>query len=53
MTTNNLSPEEYNPYYGTYIAKAANLNLKEGLKSNQAIIEAFLNTIHKKKNEYL
>ena len=52
MTTSNLSPKEYNPYYETYIAKAANLNLKEGLKSNQAITEAFLNTIPKDKLEY-
>lgn len=52
MTTSNLSPEEYNPYYGTYIAKAANLNLKEGLKSNHAITEAFLNAIPKDKLEY-
>jgi len=52
MTTSNLSPEEYNPYYGTYIAKAANLNLKEGLKSNYSITEAFLNAIPKDKLEY-
>lgn len=52
MTKNNLTKEEYNPYYETYISKAGSLPINEGFKANADIIVEFLTAIPKEKLEF-
>ncbi|KAA1245050.1 DinB family protein [Aquimarina sp. RZ0] len=44
--------EEYNEYYGIYIAKAANADVLEGLKSGKKEFVDFVNTIPEEKLTY-
>lgn len=52
MTAKDLRPNEYNPYYQTYIIKTKDFNLKEGLQSNFETVQLFLKSIPKDKLEY-
>lgn len=52
MTNIDLSPSEYNPYFGTYIKKTNNLTLREGLKSSAEETLSFLISLPKDKLEY-
>lgn len=52
MTKDDLSKNEYNPYYGTYIEKAGSMSLHKGLKDNGDATIAFLESIPEEKLEY-
>ena len=52
MTKNDLSPSEFNTYYGTYIKKTGNLTLRNGLKSSGDKTMLFLKSIPKDKLEF-
>ncbi|MEZ4793626.1 MAG: DinB family protein [Gelidibacter sp.] len=52
MTSKDLRPTEYNPYYKTYLNQTKNLDLKTGLPSNHEQVLAFLKAIPKEKQEY-
>lgn len=52
MTTKNLQSDEYNPFYQTYIDRADQLTLKEGLKHNSENVIAFFEHIPENKHEY-
>lgn len=52
MTAKDLRPDEYNPYYQTYISKTKHFNLKDGLQTNFVKVQLFLNSIPQDKLEY-
>lgn len=52
MTANDISINEYNPFYQTYINKAQNVDLKRGLRQSFESVIEFLNTIPEDKLEY-
>ncbi|RIA09804.1 DinB family protein [Flavobacteriaceae bacterium MAR_2010_72] len=52
MTKDNLKPDEFNPYYGTYINATAGLDLKNGLKVSGEHTINFLRTVPSEKLEY-
>lgn len=52
MTAKELRPNEYNPYYQTYINKVGDLELLEGLDSNLEIVLTFFRTIPDDKLEF-
>lgn len=52
MTKDNINPNEYNLYYGTYIKKTAGLSLKNHLKSTGEKTISFLKSIPIDKLEY-
>ena len=52
MTKNDLTPGEFNPYYGTYIMKTGEVTLKQGLKQSGDKTIAFLQSIPKDKLEF-
>lgn len=52
MTKNDLSKDEYNPYYQTYIEKAGDVTLREGLQNNGDATIAFLEAIPEDRLEY-
>ncbi len=52
MTKDDLSNNEFNPYYQTYIQKAGSLTINEGLKENGDTTIAFLESIPEDKLEY-
>lgn len=52
MTANNVSINEYNPFYQTYINKAQNVDLKRGLRQSFETVIEFLNTMPEDKLEY-
>uniref|UniRef100_UPI00404A2B8D DinB family protein n=1 Tax=Gelidibacter sp. TaxID=2018083 RepID=UPI00404A2B8D len=52
MTANDVSINEYNPFYQTYINKAQNVDLKRGLRQSFETVIEFLNTIPEDKLEY-
>lgn len=52
MTVSELSSNEYNPYYKSYIDKVGDLNLIEGLKSSLKKTEHFFDSIPDDKLEY-
>jgi len=52
MTKDDLSKTEYNPYYQTYIEKAGEATINEGLKENGDLTIAFLESIAEDKLEY-
>lgn len=52
MTAKDISLNEYNPFYQTYINKAQNVDLKNGLRQNFESVIEFLNAIPEDKLEY-
>ncbi len=52
MTAKDLTIDEYNPFYQTYINKAQNVELKQGLRESFAYVFEFLNTIPEHKLEF-
>jgi len=52
MTKEDLSVDEYNPYYLQYIKKAGDATISSGLKDNGDVIIAFLESISEEKLEY-
>ncbi|WP_431134314.1 DinB family protein [Psychroserpens mesophilus] len=52
MTKYQLNTNEYNPYFQTYIDKAGDLNVIEGLKQNGLTVMAFLEAIPEEKYDY-
>nr|WP_321247578.1 DinB family protein [uncultured Psychroserpens sp.] len=52
MTKEDLSVDEYNPYYLQYIEKAGNVSISEGLKDNGDVTIAFLESISEEKLEF-
>lgn len=52
MTAKDISINEYNPFYQTYINKSQNVDLKQGLRENFESVYKFLNAIPKDKLEY-
>jgi len=52
MTKDDLSVDEYNPYYQQYIKKAGDVTISEGLKDNGDVTIAFLESISEEKLEY-
>jgi len=52
MTKDDLSTNEFNPYYGTYIGKTEGLNLKNGIKISSDRTISFLKSIPTEKLEY-
>lgn len=52
MTAKDLTVGEYNPYYQTYIDKANDLAIPEGLSANSKDVIAFFESIPKDKLEY-
>ena len=52
MTKDDLSVDEYNPYYQQYIKKAGDVTISEGLKGNGDVTIAFLESISEEKLEY-
>ena len=52
MTKEDLSNDEYNPYYQSYIKKAGSYSLQEGLQDNGDATIAFLESIPEDKLEY-
>lgn len=52
MIIKQLNPNEYNPYYKTYIAKSTQLNCVEGLKQNLDTVVAFYSNIPKEKHDF-
>lgn len=45
MTTTDLSPTEYHPYFSAYIDKAANLEMLDGLTIGKTEIVSFFKTL--------
>ncbi|MBR9913711.1 MAG: DinB family protein [Algicola sp.] len=52
MTKNDLSKDEYHPYYQGYIEKSGDAKLNDGLRSNMKFIINFLEAIPEEKQEY-
>lgn len=52
MTAKDLTIHEYNPFYQTYINKAQNVELKQGLRESFAYVFEFLNAIPEHKLEF-
>lgn len=52
MTVKELSSDEYNPFYQTYIGKSTDLPLKLGLPVNFEKVLYFLNSIPLERHEY-
>lgn len=52
MTKDDLTKDEYNPYYQTYIEKAGAVRMHKGLKNNGDATIAFLESIPEDKLEY-
>jgi hypothetical protein len=52
MTKDDLSVDEYNPYYEQYIKKAGDVSISEGLKDNGDVTIAFLESISEEKLEF-
>src|SRR5690606_25081708 len=52
MTAKDLSINEYNPFYQTYVNKAQNVDLKQGLRENFESVIEFLKAIPEDKLEY-
>ncbi len=52
MTVKELSKDEYNPFYQTYINKTTDFTLKLGLPANFEKVLYFLNCIPQEKHEY-
>ena len=53
MKSQLLNPEEYNPYYKSYIDLATNENIVESLKQNLDLVVAFYSNIPKDKLDYV
>lgn len=52
MTVKDLNPNEYNPYYQTYIDNSIHLELISGLQKNHEMVLMFLRSIPENKYEY-
>ncbi|WP_353777547.1 DinB family protein [Winogradskyella sp. 3972H.M.0a.05] len=52
MTIQDLSAEEFHPYYKSYIDKAEGLSLIDGLKQSGSLTTAFLRSIPSDKADY-
>ena len=52
MTKDDLSSNEFNPYYGTYIGKTEGFDLKDGIKKSGEHTISFLKSIANDKLEY-
>jgi len=52
MTTTDLSPTEYLPYFSTYITKAANVEMIEGLALGQTTMVSFFKELSNTVLEY-
>ncbi|WP_047546395.1 DinB family protein [Psychroserpens sp. Hel_I_66] len=52
MTKEDLSINEYNPYYQQYIQKAGDASISKGLKENGDVTIAFLESIPEDKLDY-
>lgn len=52
MISNQLKTEEYNSYYRTYIDKAVNVDIVDGLKQNLESVVEFYLSIPQNKHDY-
>jgi uncharacterized damage-inducible protein DinB len=52
MISDSLNTTEYNPYYKSYIDKAANVNISLGLKENLKTVVEFYSQIELEKQNY-
>jgi uncharacterized damage-inducible protein DinB len=52
MTVKDISSDEYNPYYQTYLSKTNDVQLNEWLRSNMEKVISFLKSISKNKLDY-
>lgn len=51
MTAQDIKANEYNPYYGTYLKKTNNLDLKKALRDNRDTVMSYLKSIPNDKYE--